>query len=314
MIFINPAKLLYTTRKDVIDEEFFGFIFLYDNFSLLEKIGDDNGARFYLRSLSKPVQASLMADFNLVQYFGLTQQEIAITCASHSGTNVHVKLVHSILEKIGLNETFLLCPQAKPLDLVDFDGVEKSIYHNCSAKHALMLAICKYNNWSLPDYTSVSHPLQKLIYKRHLELSGAKSADISLDGCGTPVFALSIDEISKMFFNLFNEEKYNFILSAMVNNPYIMGGNNRLDSEIIELGKKNLIAKVGAGGFILVYNIKEDKILIVKMSQNNNLPRRIIVLNALSELGWIDNNPAPKVFCNDLGQFVGNYVCNFSFL
>ena len=312
MININPAKLLYSKRGNVIDEEYFGFIFLYDNFSLLKKIGQDNGAKFYLRSLSKPVQASIMQDFNVVEKLGLTQEEIAICCASHSGTNIHISLVRSILAKAGLDESFLLCPCATPLDIKDFDGIKKPIYHNCSAKHALMLAISKLNSWDLKKYTDVDHPLQKMIFERHVCLSESKDIQVSFDGCGTPVFALSANNIAKMFFNLF--KNYGYILKAMINNPYILGGFNRLDTEIIELGGKELVAKVGAGGFVLVYNIKEDKILIIKMSQNNNLPRRIIALNILHEMGWIKENPAPEHFFNDIGKIVGDYVCNFSFL
>ena len=312
MINISPAKLLYTKRENIIDEEYFGFVFLYKEFSLIKKFGDDNDARFYLRSLSKPIQASLMQDFNLVEKLKLSAQEVAICCGSHSGTNLHVSLVRSILAKAGLDEDFLLCPSATPLDVKDFDGIKKPIYHNCSAKHALMLALSKLNGWSLNDYTDVNHPLQKLIYKRHIELSGALEAGISYDGCGTPVFALRVNEIACMFFNLFTN--YPFILDAMVSNPYALGGYDRLDSEIIQLGEKNLVAKVGAGGFVVVHNIKENGILIIKMSQNNNFPRKIIALNALSQLGWINCNPAPSVYFNDLGKIVGDYVCNFSFL
>ncbi len=314
MFEIKPFRLLYSVRAKVIDEEYFGFIFHYNGNCLVKKIGQDNCTPFYLRSLSKPIQATLMVDFNLAEYFKFTQEEIALVCASHAGTKAHTDVVCSILNKIGLNETFLLCPPAAPLDLTDYDGVKRPIKHNCSGKHALMLAICKYNNWSLCDYTDILHPLQKLIYKRHLELSGSDSAEISLDGCGAPVFALKINEIANMFFNFFCNDKYDFIVRAIINNPYIFGGNDRLDTEIIALGRKKLFAKVGAGGFVLVYNTEKKEILIVKMSQNNNLPRRIVALNALFELGWIDINPAPKVFCNDLGDFVGNYVCSFSFL
>ena len=307
MIDINPAKLLCSKRGDVVDEEYFGFVFLFENSSLIKKYGDDNCALFYLRSLSKPVQASLIQDFNAVEKLNLTQEEVAICCGSHSGTNKHVSLVDTILNKAGLDECQLLCPPATPLDTKDFDGNKKPICHNCSAKHTLMLALSKLNGWNLSNYTDVNHPLQKLIYERHIELSGALKAEISYDGCGTPVFALRVNEIARMFFNLF--ANYPFILNAMVNNPYIIGGLDRLDSEIIQLGEKNLVAKVGAGGFLLVYNIKEGKILIVKMSQNNNLPRRIVALNVLYKLGWIKQNPAPEHFSNDLGKVVGHYFC-----
>lgn len=312
MINIKPENILYSLRNNVVDEQFFGFIVLYENFSCIKKIGDDNNAPFYLRSLSKPVQASLIQDFNIIERLNFSCEEIAICCGSHCGTNFHVNLVRSILSKVGLSENHLLCPVAEPLDKRDYDGIKRSVYNNCSAKHALMLAICKLNNWDLSSYCDISHPLQKMIFKRHLDLSLADKIPISSDGCGTPVFALNFNEIAHMFFNLFH--KYDFILSSLIKCPYAFGGYGRLDTEIIELGRFNLVAKVGAGGFVLIYNIKEDKIFIVKMSQNNNHARRIVTLNALYQLGWIDSNPVPMQYCNDLGEIVGDYICNFSFL
>ena len=311
---IFPALLLSSCRADVTDEQYFGFVFLYKNFSRIFTLGDDNGAKFYLRSLSKPVQASVMADFNLQRELDLSDEEIAVCCASHSGTKRHCDLVLSILKKAGLDESYLKCPSAVPLDMRDFDGTKRPLYHNCSAKHALMLALCVKNGWDLTDYLEINHPLQKIIKEKHLVMSGARDIEISLDGCGAPVFALCADNIAKMFFNLFNDRKYRFLRNAMVENPYIAGGKDRPDSEIMELGQGNLVSKVGAGGFVLVYNIKEDMILIVKMSQNNNLPRRIVTLNALLKLGWIKSNPAPSEYFNECGKKVGDYICNFSFL
>ena len=314
MQLVNYIPLVFSKREDVPDEAYYGCAFLYSPSNLLRKVGDDCGASFFMRSLSKPIQASLMQDFDVASRFNFSDKEIAITCASHSGTYEHIALVRSILNKADLDESYLKCPAAKPLDERDFDGNIMPICNNCSAKHALMLVISKLNGWDLSSYTDVSHPIQKLIYKRHLELSGASFAKISFDGCSAPVFALKIDEIAKMFFNFFNDEKYFFIRNAMVKNPYIMGGFGRLDTKIIELGNANLVAKVGAGGFVLVFNIKDNKILIVKMSQNNNLPREIAALNILYELGWISKNPSVQKYFNDCGQYLGDYVLNFSFL
>lgn len=314
MRFVEYVPLVCSKRDDVWDEAYFGCAFLYDKSSLLKRVGDDRGASFFMRSLSKPLQASLIYDFDAVSRLSLTPCEIAICCGSHGGTNEHIKLVESVLNKAGLSGSYLKCPAAKPLDERDFDGRIMPVYNNCSAKHALMLALCVLNDWDLSSYTDISHPLQQLIYRRHLELCHAKEAKISYDGCGTPVFAFKINEIAEMFFNFFNDKKYLFIREAMLDNPYIFGGEGRLDTKVIELGKKNLLAKVGAGGFVLVFNIKENKILIVKMAQNNNLPREIALLNTLYELKWIDNNPAPVHFYNDCARCLGDYAVNFSFL
>lgn len=310
MFDIFPAKLLFSKRGSVVDEEYFGFAFLYKNFSLVKKFGNDNNAPFYLRSLSKPIQASFIVDFNLE----LTSRQIAVACGSHCGTSFHIDVVKSILEKFQIDEKFLKCPAIEPLDTKDFSGLACALHNNCSGKHALMLAICKVNNWDLEDYLDFNHPLQKLIYKRHLEFSGAKDAQISLDGCNAPVFALKIDEIARMFFNFFNNNKFDIIKNSIVENPYTYGGNNRLDSEIVTLGENNLVSKVGAGGFVIAYNIAKDEMLIIKMSQNNNEARRIIALCALNEMNWIKNNPAPAHICTESGITTGALECNFSFL
>ena len=93
--------LVYSTREQVIDEVYFGCAFLFDEFSLLKKFGDDAQKSFFMRSLSKPVQASIITDFNLISQLNLTDEEIAICCASHTGTKTHTALVRSILNKAG---------------------------------------------------------------------------------------------------------------------------------------------------------------------------------------------------------------------
>ncbi len=313
MIQIYPKKLLYSLRNDVIDEEFFGFIIHYKNFSRNKSFGDDNNAKFFLRSLSKPIQSSLMADFNTHKFFNFNEKEIAITCASHSGLKMHVDLVQSILNKINLKEENLLCPLAYPLDKSDYKD-EARIYHNCSAKHALMLALCVQNSLDIKNYTDNNHPLQKLMYEKHIELANAEDISISKDGCNTPVFALSMDETALAFFNLFNNEKYSFIKNAMLNNPNLIGGLDRLDSFIMRESNGDLIAKVGANGFILIYNNVCDEILIIKMSQNNMPQREIIALNALHQLKWLNDNKAQDKVYNSLNIEVAKYCCDFSFL
>lgn len=308
-----PASLLYSLRENLIDEEYFGYLFLFEKDKRKFAFGNDFNSHFWLRSMSKPVQASTMADFDTVSYFNFNQEEVAIMCGSHAGTFEHVKVVRNILSKIGLDETALKCGVVEPLDKKDYDGVSKRIYNNCSAKHAMMLALCKQLGFNIENYLDISHPVQKLMKEKHLELSCAKSLVVSKDGCGAPVFALPFDNISKMFFNLFNDEKYDFIKNAPLKFPYIFGGNNRLDTKIIEIGKGKLFSKVGANGFVFIYNLETNENLIVKMCQNNNFAREAIVFFALSELNWTDENPFDYNIYNQLGEFVAKYYKNFSF-
>ena len=311
---LKPYKLLYSAREDVVDEEFFGFVYLFDKNKLLSKFGEDFNSPFFLRSLSKPIQASLGVDLGTFDYYNFSDEQKAITCGSHSGTKLHCALVEDILKKAGLTKDELKCPKTAPLDLIDFDGEKTALCNNCSAKHALMLAICKQMGWDIENYCDISHPLQQLIYKKHLKYTHNDNIPVSKDGCSTPVFAMKAAEIANMFFDFFHCEKYKNLFNSVIKFPYEFGGNDRLDSEVITLGKGNLFAKVGAGGFLLVYNFNEDKIFIIKMSQNNNFARRLVVLKVLDELNWIDNNAASYDLVNGFNDIVGKYYCNFSFL
>ena len=177
MLLPEYCPVLDLKRGDVVDQRFFGIAALYDLSSgvpvEIKKTGNDNNHPFFLRSLLKPIQASIMADYNTAEFYGFSNAELAVMQASHAGETVHTELVLSILKKTGLNEKYLKCPAIFPLNpnILQPGENPKSMHNNCSAKHAMMLAVSKQLNFSLEDYTDVNHPLQKIILKKICELS-----------------------------------------------------------------------------------------------------------------------------------------------
>ena len=97
----------------------------------------------------KPLQASLLIDFGVAEYYSMTSDEIAICCASHAGEDVHINTVKKILNKIGLDESYLKCGIHKPLSKTQQKKMllnkenESTLHNNCSGKHTMMLAICQ---------------------------------------------------------------------------------------------------------------------------------------------------------------------------
>ena len=173
MLLPEYCPVLDLKRGDVVDQRFFGIAALYDLSSgvpvEIKKTGNDNNHPFFLRSLLKPIQASIMADYNTAEFYGFSNAELAVMQASHAGETVHTELVLSILKKTGLNEKYLKCPAIFPLNpnILQPGENPKSMHNNCSAKHAMMLAVSKQLNFSLEDYTDVNHPLQKIILKKY---------------------------------------------------------------------------------------------------------------------------------------------------
>lgn len=298
----KPAKLLEFVRDGLVEQEHFGlFVKISADYNIF-KIGDDVNYPFYLRSCAKPLQASLLIDFGLDEFYNMTSSEIAMCCASHAGEPCHVETVKGFLNKIGIDESYLKCALHKPLSKIEQNKLllsgekETILQNNCSGKHAMMLAICKKNGWGLNDYDAIVHPLQTAIKNKIYELCKVKTDyPVTKDGCGVPIYAMPLENMVKGYLNLFFDDKYSKIKDAFVQNPYLIGGEDRLDTAIMT-ANKHLIAKVGAGGLCMVINLETKEGLIIKIMDCDMKARAICLIEALKQLNWLDE----KMLENDL--------------
>ena len=287
-----PTILVKYIRDGLTEQEHFGYVVRCSKSKIIEKIGEDKNYPFYLRSCAKPLQASVLIDYELDKEFDLTQKEIALCCASHAGEKCHTDIILGLLKKFGLEESDLKCGLHAPLSrsrqeeiLLNNEPKEKLIYNNCSGKHAMMLGLCVLNGWDIDTYYMPNHPLQIEIKNKINEL-----CDISddypqtKDGCGVPIFSMPLANIVKGYLNLFCDEKYKKIREAFINNPYLIGGENRTDTKIIQ--QTGLIAKVGAGGLCVVINPEIEKGFIVKIDDSNMDAREIVTADLIKNLQW----------------------------
>ncbi len=153
------------------------------------------------RSSNKPLQAAAMLRCGL----GLDGELLALAAASHSGEDFHADGVRKILSGAGLGEDDLRCPAAWPLDaqtahrmIARGEGTAR-IRMNCSGKHAAMLATCVRNGWPTGSYLAPGHPLQQAIRGAVAELAGETPAATGVDGCGAPLFALTLAGLARAF-------------------------------------------------------------------------------------------------------------------
>ncbi len=310
-VYPDYYPILDSFRSGEIENRFFGLLFLYDKKGLKFSIGYDRGAKFFLRSLFKPIQASIL-DEKIISYFGFDDKELAIMQGSHAGEEIHIEILKSILKKTGVKENELLCPVILPINYKK--GKIRRLHNNCSGKHLMMISWSLYNKADYKNYTDFDHPCQLKIKKKLLFYSGCKNNFITTkDGCTAPVYGLTMDDIARAFLNYYKDKSNLRLIKAYKNNPYAAGGYNRTDTKIT--GLKNLISKVGAGGFIYVYNIKTEEILIVKMAQDNNPQREVVVLEALRRLNWVDEKLYDdKIYLEDsspIGKLIVNGFDNY---
>ena len=306
----EPELLVEFVRDGLVEQEHYGFIVLSDKKRAFDFTGDAKNYPFYLRSCAKPLQASLLIDYGMDKFYDMTEEEIAICCASHAGEEIHVKTAKALLDKIGLSENNLKCGLHKPLSkteqakmLLDRTPVHP-LQNNCSGKHVMMLGLCKMKGWDIETYDSFDHPLQQAIKNKIYELCEVKKEyPITTDGCGVPIMSMPLTNMLHGYLNLFCNPKYEKIKNAFLNNPYIIGGEDRSDTKIIS-NSKNIIAKVGAGGLCTVVNTNTEEAFVVKICDCNMQARELVVAKVLENLHWA-NIPEDKDIKTLHGQKVG---------
>ena len=261
---------------------------------------------YYLRSCAKPLQATLLIDYGI----DLTEEELALCCGSHAGEECHIRVAKQILDKFEIDESYLKCGVHAPLarsmqDKMLLNGKKaRAIHNNCSGKHIGFLVICKKKGWDMETYDKLGHPLQIAIKNKINNMCEITlNYPVTTDGCGVPILSMPLQNMLIGYKNLLQYEK---IINAIQKYPYIFGGENRLDTEIIEK-TQGLIAKVGAGGLCIVFNVKEQIGFVVKINDCSMEARRFAVLEMINRLGW-GNIEFYKTIKTLHGQEVGEII------
>jgi L-asparaginase II len=260
---------------------------------LLDAIGQVTGARgavdepVLLRSCAKPLQAAAMLRAGL----DLEPPALALACASHDGTPVHVAIVRAVLDRAGLDETALenaamlpLEPRAHAVRLLA--GGPDQLHHNCSGKHAAMLATCVANGWPTAGYLDPAHPLQRAILATIADLAGEPLAHLAVDGCGAPIAAVSTTALARSFARLATAEARTpegRVAAAMRAHPELVGGEQREVTRLMR-AVPGLIAKDGAEGCYAAA-MPDGRAVAVKMVDGAMRACVPVVVAALAELG-----------------------------
>ncbi|GLZ32379.1 asparaginase [Lentzea sp. NBRC 105346] len=240
------------------------------------------------RSSNKPLQALAMLRSGLE----LDGDLLALACASHSGEDFHVEGVNRILAKAGLTVDALQCTPDLPLGeaaqrehLARGLGAEPK-YMNCSGKHAAMLATCVANGWSTDDYLSPEHPLQVATRETIEDLAGEQVGAVGVDGCGAPIFGISLVGLARAFARLASAAEGTLeyrVARAMNEFPEWVGGTGR-DVTTLMRAIPGLVAKDGAEGVYAV-GLPNGSAVALKIADGSSRARAVVVVEALRLLG-----------------------------
>ncbi len=249
--------------------------------SLAWAVGDPE-VMIFPRSALKPLQAAAMVAAGL----SLDDRLLAVVCASHDGRPEHVAAVREILAGAGLGDDDLDNTPALPLEvtamraIVRAGGGPASITHNCSGKHAGMLATAMQNGWPTRGYRDPDHPVQRLILDDLRAHAGAVSA-VGVDGCGAPAPVLSLVGLAGAVRRLAVEG--NQVQRAMSGHPEMVGGPTRDVTRLMQR-VPGLLAKDGAEG-VQVAALPDGRTVAVKVADGSGRARTPVTVAALRALG-----------------------------
>ncbi|HEX7302971.1 asparaginase [Lentzea sp.] len=235
------------------------------------------------RSCLKPFQALACLSAGAP----LTGPALAIAAGSHTGENRHAELVVQLMG--GLPLGLLRCPASWPEDEETRRRLSEPsrVRMNCSGKHAAMLAACVASRWPTQTYLEPAHPLQQLVLRTVEELSHEAVAHTAVDGCGAPVFGLSLHGLARAMQGLARTP----VADAMRGFPEYVGGTGHVNTSVMRL-LPGVVAKGGAEG-VLVLATAAGHAVAVKVLDGNPRATTAIGLTALAALGF-DVSPAEE--------------------
>ncbi|MEV5964662.1 asparaginase [Kribbella sp. NPDC051952] len=240
------------------------------------------------RSSNKPMQALGMLRNGLA----LDGKLLALAGASHSGEQIHLDGVREILALAGLEESVLRTPAQYPLmdeardSWVRAGHGPEPITMNCSGKHAAMILTSTLNDWPLDDYRTPDHPLQKQIRSAIEDSAGEKVSHIAVDGCGAPIFSLTLSGLARSF-GLFAAAAPGSlearVVGAFREYPEYASGSTRDEAELMR-ATEGLFCKAGAEGVYAV-GLADGRGIALKLEDGAARPRKVIMAAVLQNLG-----------------------------
>lgn len=278
------------------------------------------GHPVFTRSAIKAFQALPLLVDGVADRLGMTDRELAVCCASHSGQPEHVALVRSILERAGLDETALACGPHAPFHGDAAEALRQGgeapgrVHNNCSGKHAGMLALAVAHGWPVAGYHRPDHPVQARVGAELARWAGVAEADMprGVDGCGVVTFALPLSALAAAVARLvaastagdptagdptagdagaFGERSSRAdrlaagrVIGSMRRHPFLVAGSDRLCTRLAEVTAGRVVAKVGAEGVYVAASVEDGRALALKVRDGARRAAEAGLLGALAAL------------------------------
>jgi L-asparaginase II len=303
----NPV-LVEITRGPLVESVHRGAIAVVgEGGRILASVGDVD-TPIYPRSALKPVQAVPLLESGAAEAFSLTDEEVALACASHSGEAMHTARVAAWLARIGCSVDDLACGPHELRDPATVAAMRARheqptpIHNNCSGKHTGFLTLARHLGAPVKGYVGIGHPVQQAVARTLRDLAGLEG-DIpwGVDGCTAPNFALPLVALARAMARFAAPEglkperiaAMRRIVRAMTAHPELVAGTGRVCTLLMRQAPGRLLVKTGAEGVFVAVLLDRRLGVALKIDDGATRAAETLIAAILIALGAVgDEGPA----------------------
>jgi L-asparaginase II len=263
---VRVPVLVEIDRGGIVESRHRGGLVVVDCQGSDVHVAGDPEQRLFLRSAIKPFVAALVVASGAADAVDMTDSELALAAASHSGRDQDVEAILGLLSRTGCRESDLATPPADPLD----EGTKIRLRaaaaepgparQECSGEHAAMLVWCRQAGVPTDGYWREDHPVQRAIAELVARLfEDGAAPPLAIDACGVPTWHVTLRSIARAYAWLARPDRlpaglddlrvpFRRVRDAMQANPVHLSGHGQLDTDLTSDG--GFVAKEGAEGSI----------------------------------------------------------------
>jgi L-asparaginase II len=302
----NPV-VIEVTRGPLVESRHEGIAAVVKADGTVVAAWGDIDTPIFPRSANKPIQAMAFVESGAVEKFGLGNEHVAMSCASHNGETRHVETVKAWLGRIGLGEGDLECGAHAPRLQASIEAMARAnalpgpAYNNCSGKHSGFLSTAVTYGEPTKGYIKYDHPVQRRLRAVMTDLCGANADDFQhgTDGCGIPTLATPLKLLARAMANMADPSRLSNkhaeaatrIRGAMNAEPFMVAGTGRFCTRLNGEPGAAIQAKGGAEGVYCCMLPELGLGVALKMWDGAGRASEVAAASILGHLGVL---PAPE--------------------
>ncbi len=318
----NPV-IAEAVRSDRVESAHRGAGAVVDASGTIAMAFGDIARPVYPRSAVKALQALPLIEGGAADRLGLSDKEIALACASHSGDDDHVATARAMLAKAGRDESALECGAHWPLGeaasraLARSGGTPTALHNNCSGKHAGFVCLACAEGVDPKGYVAPDHAVQREVTGTIADVTQARLTEETrgVDGCSIPTYAISLGKLALGFARFATGQGLaperakaaRRIRAAVAAHPAVVAGAGRFDTAVMIILGARAFTKTGAEGMFCAALPEKGLGLAVKADDGGTRAAQVAIAALIQRFGGFDDGLGAR-----LARFVQPRLLNWN--